>query len=435
MKKLKKVFAALICVAMCCAFAFAQSSKTSTSTSGLFDTDIDNFMDVTGWSSVQPENLFLMADVKGLGVAKQFEKLYVSAYFGGYFDEYSSEVTAGTADSTYQFHNYDFGLLFGFSNMAIKAYFSPSVTSSASGVSHVYVDSVRTVRTDDYAFEAGLQYGISTNLAGKPFDQSITIEYAPNVDYSYISQISGDATVTTELLTSVYSLNIGSNSSWKISEGNGFTNTAKLAFEGDFGIIPQTKSNSLETCTGDYEYNFELVPAWVTKYEKDWFKIAIKSYLSMQYYTAGGANYVTKDGVKQYTEVRVIDNNFGIVPQFDIGAQFQIAKPVVFNVGTSLDLPAFLWTNARTLTRNASGAVLGDAFDKKFYINSNQASSTIKFVSGFTFDIGKYVVVDTSYNILEQFNGFYWGPASSNFWETVNSILFTYMSIGVSVKF
>lgn len=438
MKTLKKLFVALTCVAAFSGAVFAQTSKTADSTSGLFGTDIDNFMDVTDWSSVQVDNLFLMADSEGIGLAKQFKNFYASAYFGGEFDEFesSNKESDGTTSSNFQFNKYNFGLLFGFSNMAIKAYFSPSVTSSASGESSETTTSTGSItKTDDYAFTAGLQYGISTNLAGKPFSQSIAIEYAPNIDHRYTSSISGDATVSTESLTSVYSLNIGSNTSWQIFSGENFTNTVKLDFIAELGIIPETKTNPLESRTGAYQHNFELVPAWITKYENDRFKFGAKGSFYMQYFTKADAKYVTEKGVKEYTSSQTVTNMFAIVPQIDIGAQFQIAKPVVFNVGTSFDLPALSWSVDHITARDSDGTVQSETFDKTFAMNSNGASSTIKFVSGFAVNIGQHVTVDASYNILSQFDGLRWNYAGTDLWANIGKIFFTNMTFGATLKF
>ncbi len=372
MKILKKVFLALTCAAVFSGAVFAQTSQTSDCTSELFDTDIDNFMSVTGWSTVQPDNLFLMADFDGIGAAKQFNNFYVGSYFGGVFGYLSSssisEVSSSPEKTEYTFNRSNLGLLFGFSNMAVKAYYSPKGTSySTEGKSSTSVVSADVTKSNDYAFTTGLQYGICMNLLDKPFNQAVAIEYSPEIkhEYKYTAATETEVETTTETLDSMHALNVISNSSWQIFSGENFTNTAELDFSASFGIIPKTKTSYEITNTGAYENNFHLTPAWITKYENDRFKFGIKGSLPMQFFKEADSNYTTTNGVKEYTGTRTSYTLFSIVPQIDLGAQFQIANSVTFNAGISLDLPVFLWSINRTESRNTTdGSVYSDIIEK-----------------------------------------------------------------------
>lgn len=115
--------------------AFAQQSMTDASTSGLFGTDVDDFMNVNEYHNVQPENLFPYLGYErtgngeiNIGAAHQFKKLYLGSWFGGTLNNWSSSTTfdkdgkPSIKNSTGTSTNKANGkLLFGINNMGILA--------------------------------------------------------------------------------------------------------------------------------------------------------------------------------------------------------------------------------------------------------------------------------------------------------------------------
>ncbi len=144
---------------------YAQTSQTYTTTSGLFRTDVDNFMNVTAWEAVDfsqtEKNTLIFADLNSssisFGYAKEFSSLYFGTYIGGALPRFT-EASYATTDyqvnviaygfsesttairtaldlGTYEFpsistdSNYlNASLLFGLSNLGIKlgAAYTPS---------------------------------------------------------------------------------------------------------------------------------------------------------------------------------------------------------------------------------------------------------------------------------------------------------------------
>ncbi len=449
MKLSKKLVLASLCASMTMGLAFGQTSKTSESTSGLFSTDIDNFMSVTGWSSVKASNAFIMADADGFGFAKQFKPFYMGLYLGGVFDALTStstktETSSDTAksnSSTYTFNDYTLKALFGFGNMAVSAYFSPNSGTSTSSSSSSSTTETKNVNKD-FNISTGLSFGMNTNLLGKAFDQTFSFDINPVTDYDYsYSKISSGATagtVTTENADSEYNILLTSDSSWELYSGKGLTNTAGLIAGTEFSIIPDKKDStttSTNISKGAYEYDIGFIPNWTTKYEVEGFKLGVKGSLGLMFNGNGEANTVTTGDTTVYTATRILKGSFVIYPMIEAGAQVKIAKPVTFNVGTSLDLPTLSWQTTKTLTRETdSGNVTQTVKSTTFAFNGNGADTSISFNSGFSVDVAKNVLVDFSYNILSQFDNFAWTPAGTDIWGTLNNLIFTSLEFGVSIR-
>ena len=84
---------------------YAQTSQTYTTTSGLFRTDVDNFMNVTAWEAVDfsqtEKNTLIFADLNSssisFGYAKEFSSLYFGTYIGGALPRFT-EASYATTD-------------------------------------------------------------------------------------------------------------------------------------------------------------------------------------------------------------------------------------------------------------------------------------------------------------------------------------------------
>jgi hypothetical protein len=93
MSQRKRVLITLFTIFVAAALPLsAQESNSSKATAGLFGTDVDDYLDVHGWSGVELEKYFGFAGyeglhrnlpVLGLGYARQFGGLYVGAYYTG----------------------------------------------------------------------------------------------------------------------------------------------------------------------------------------------------------------------------------------------------------------------------------------------------------------------------------------------------------------
>lgn len=424
MKMLKKVLVAAAAAVVMGGGTFAQTSMTSESTSGLFGNDIDDFMSVTGWSGVKPENAFFMAGYSdygyNLGFAKQFKPFYMGVKLDGKFKQ--ATITSGDSSSYNDVSNnsYSIATLFGFSNIGVKA----TVAVGNGGINDSKNGDTQT-KTENFTLLTGVEFGMNTTLKNKAFKPVASIALTSNVNKTYNKNGSNE----TKTDNSKYNLALGAGAEWDIYAKGAVTNTTALAFATNFNILPNETVTNIKTY-GAYDWGFVLTPAWTTKYEVEKFKFGVNVTMPINFNFSGTADYVKSDGTKAYVD-RTLTNTIEMSPSCNVGASIQIAKPVAFNVGTTIDVPYLQW--AFVTTKNRDGNETSTVKANTFKFNSNDAGNTVKFTSGFAFNCGKNVMVDTSYAILSQFDGFKWSPAG-DFWGTVNKLIFAQLKAQVTVK-
>lgn len=426
MKMLKKVLVAAAAAVVMGGGTFAQTSMTSESTSGLFGNDIDDFMSVTGWSGVKPGNAFFMAGYSdygyNLGFAKQFKPFYMGVKLDGKFKQ--ATITSGDSSSYNDVSNnsYSIATLFGFSNIGVKA----TVAVDNGGINDIKNGDTQA-KTENFTLLTGVEFGMNTTLKNKAFKPVASIALTSNVNKTYNKNGSNE----TKTDNSKYKLALGAGAEWDIYAKGAVTNTTALAFATNFNILPNETETNIKTY-GAYDWGFVLTPAWTTKYEVEKFKFGVNVTMPINFNFSGTADYVKSDGTKAYVD-RTLTNTIEMSPSCNVGASIQIAKPVAFNVGTTIDVPHLQWAFVTTKNRDGSGNETSTVKANTFKFNSNDAGNTVKFTSGFAFNCGKNVMVDTSYAILSQFDGFKWSPAG-DFWGTVNKLIFAQLKAQVTVK-
>ncbi len=268
---------------------------------------------------------------------------------------------------------------------------------------------------------------MNTTLKNKAFKPVASIALTSNVNKTYNKNGSNE----TKTDNSKYNLALGAGAEWDIYAKGAVTNTTALAFATNFNILPNETETNIKTY-GAYDWGFVLTPAWTTKYEVEKFKFGVNVTMPINFNFSGTADYVKSDGTKAYVD-RTLTNTIEMSPSCNVGASIQIAKPVAFNVGTTIDVPHLQWAFVTTKNRDGSGNETSTVKANTFKFNSNDAGNTVKFTSGFAFNCGKNVMVDTSYAILSQFDGFKWSPAG-DFWGTVNKLIFAQLKAQVTVK-
>lgn len=437
MKMLKKVLVAAVAAVVMGGGTFAQTSKkiesnfketsmsmTSKSTSELFGNDIDDFMSVTGWSGVKPENAFFMAGYSGygynLGFAKQFKPFYMGVKLDGKFKK--ATITSGDNSSYNDVsdNSYSVSTLFGFSNIGVKA----TVEVQEGGINDVKDGDTQ----EKFILLTGVEFGMNTTLKNKAFKPVASIKLTSDVNKSYTKATE------TKKDNSKYDLALGAGAEWDIYSKGAVTNTTALAFATNFNILPNETATNTKTY-GAYDWGFVLTPAWTTKYEVEKFKFGVNVTMPITFNFRGDADYTEGNGTKLYGD-RTLTNTIKMEPECKVGASIQIAKPVAFNVGTTIDVPYLQWDFVTIKHRyaNSSNEISTATKANKFTFNENDAGNTVKFSSGFAFNCGKNVMVDTSYNILNQFNGFKWNGKGYDFWSTVNNLIFAELKAQVTVK-
>ena len=406
---------------------------TSESTSGLFGNDIDDFMSVTGWSGVKPENAFFMAGYSdygyNLGFAKQFKPFYMGVKLGGWFKD--ATITSGDNSSYNDVsdNSYSIATLFGFSNIGVKA----TVAVGNGGIKDVK-NGDNQDKTENFVLLTGVEVGMNTTLKNKAFKPVASIALTSNVNKTYNKNGSNEKKTD----HSNYNLALGAGAEWDIYAKGAVTNTTALAFATNFNILPNETETNIKTY-GVYDWGFVLTPAWTTKYEVEKFKFGVNVTMPINFNFSGTADYVKSDGTKVYVD-RTLTNTIEMIPNCNVGASIQIAKPVAFNVGATITVPTMSWEFKTTKIRDSNGNETSTVKANTFKFNSNKldangnSNPVFKFSSGFAFNCGKNVMVDTSYAILSQFDGFQWNGKGNDFWATVNNLIFAQLKAQVTVK-
>lgn len=410
---------------------------TSKSTKGLFGNDIDDFMSVTGWSGVKPENAFFMAGYSdygyNLGFAKQFKPFYMGVKLDGKFK--NATITSGdnsSYDDTDTYNSYSIATLFGFSNIGVKA----TVGVGGKGIKDSK-NGDNQEKTENFVLITGVEFGMNTTLKNKAFKPVASIALTSNVDKFYLK--TGSTETKTD--NSKYNLALGAGAEWDIYAKGAVTNTTALNFATNFNILPNETATNTKTY-GKYDWGFVLTPAWTTKYEVEKFKFGVNVKMPITFNFNGTPDYLEVNGSKTYPLLirnRTFTNTIAMDPNCNVGASIQIAKPVAFNVGAAITVPTMSWEFKTTKNRDSNGNETSTVKANTFKFNSNSTkpdgttNPVFKFSSGFAFNCGKNVMVDTSYAILSQFDGFKWAPAG-DFWTTVNNLIFAELKAQVTVK-
>lgn len=419
MISLKKVIVAAA-VATLSFGLFAQISKTKVATAGLFDTDVDNFVSVTEWSTVKPEKFFgyfgMDDGYYNVGFAKQFEKFYWGTYYDGDIGSsskktYDAKTTPDT--ETTNWGNLRFVNLFGFGNIGVNATILLSGSKSVSDDKDAKV----TTTTDTTSFYGRVNAGLNNYALGKFNTKPYAyIKFDTNYYGSQLKEVTHQDTEDNR--TKMFGL--GAGAEVILSE----TETTKQSAGVEFGFTNFTPYDS-DRANKKIEISLPLS-----------YKVTYKASdkLSLGFLAAANTTYSTSENSKAKTK----NENFDFTPFVSAGVTYDTQKKVILNAGVSFDVPSY--SNTKTDT------------DGKVDTTSSWDGSdgNLTYSSGFNWVPTKNISVDCSYEILQHLfgnesttqsnttgdmNSNLKEGDSKNFWETVNGVLVHNVGFIVSVKF
>lgn len=430
--------------------AFAQQSMTDASTSGLFGTDVDDFMNVNEYHNVQPKNLFAYLGYErtgngeiNIGAAHQFKKLYLGSWFGGTLNNWSSSTTFDkdgkpTIDNKTTTTNRVNGkLLFGINNMGILAdvSFQPRAGNK-------YKKDPATKEEDihnNFVLDTNLKFGM--NIDGKNdrvYKNWVTLGFVSDVNKE---EKTTDGKVMTPLdkkETSKYTIKVGA--------GTYFDYLKKDALTYGFGIglntgwdINVKRTEEKKTNHGEFEGRMNFDPNWTVTYEpSSRFAFKTKIGLNGDIKFNTGKDYTDNDGTKTYDTSRAYKTGLEFSPSLALGATYQVVpEKFSFNAGMEFKTPKFGWEFTKTDTRNASsGSVDSSAFGVAYTFTSS--TGKIDTHSGFTWMPTKNVTVDANWNLLsnlfDNFKSKLDEGSTTSIWNTANKIFVHNFGFLVSVK-
>lgn len=430
--------------------AFAQQSMTDVSTSGLFGTDVDDFMNVNEYHNVQPENIFAYLGYErtgngeiNIGAAHQFKKLYLGSWFGGTLNNWSSSTTFDkdgkpTIDNKTTTSNKVNGkLLFGINNMGILAdvSFQPRAGNKYEKNSAAKTEDIHNT----FVLNTNLKFGM--NIDGKNdkvYKNWVTLGLVSDVNKEEKTTDGKVVIPSDKKETSKYTIKLGA--------GTYFDYLKKDALTYGFGIglntgwdINVKRTEEKKTDHGEFEGRMNFDPNWTVTYEpSSRFAFKTKIGLNGDIKFNTGKDYTDNDGTKTYEASRAYTTGLEFSPSLALGATYQVVpEKFSFNAGMEFKTPKFGWDFTKTDTRNtSSGSVDSSAFGVAYTFTSS--TGKIDTHSGFTWMPTKNVTVDANWNLLsnlfDNFKSKLDEGSTTSIWNTANKIFVHNFGFLVSVK-
>lgn len=424
------------------------TSFTNKTTSGIFGSDVDDYISVKDYVNVAPEKFFGFAgynynDSNGFnfGFAKQLKKVYLGWYFGGQLDgfymqnKFSDASDANKVDYTYNANasnTYTGSLLLGFEKFSIKASLLYNPVNGVGSVSSV-TDSDNnktTVNKDTYDIYADLQFAFPGKL--KPhfeagLDSWVAKYYSNTEGYAdksfYDLYLRGGITkdLKSEDETFEHSFDFDLDTRWRITPV--VQNQNKDGSDENFGA-----ANNLIQFTAAYNASLAATDR-LSLGAKVSVPFGIGMVWDQEYTKAIGGDKVYASARKFYTDL-------GFEPKIDLGVVFAIAKEKVnFNCGTSITVGKLGWNFVGTQNRADTSKSSIDSTDTTVKFGFDSSAFSTSWTAGFTAFFGEKVTLDASYNILENLNNNSVDYTSnSDIWETAQKIFVHKLEFLVTVK-
>ena len=406
MKEFKKLILAAVITALGFGL-FAQSSKTNVATNELFTTDVDNFMNVNEWSTVNPEHAFLYFGMPALGgsynigFAKNMKGTYWGSYFSGQFGTLSivdnddtKTKTTTDGNTTFTFNN-----LFGFNGMGLLVAFDYRANNSTK----TNTDGDKTY-TDSRYYNFGALLGLGDKeWKGKNVKPYVGASFTINP-----GNASKTDNGTTETDARDWQLNVRAGADIELSKSENLTQTliAELNF---YTRNPMDKD--------DHKNKTSQVSIPLT------YKAVITATDKLAFGLKADLNSRLQFG-QDASEWDVL--NIYVTPALAAGVTFDTQKKVIFNGGVKFTVPYFSYA------KPYNGA------EKQSRVYWSGTDGSITYTSGLCIKPTSNLTIDCSWNLLQdlftnttsQLN-----DGASNFWYTVNQVLVHNITFEISYKF
>lgn len=438
---MKKTLIAVLAAALVGNLAFAQVSRTSESTAGLFGNDTDSFMSVNDWQDVKPENLFATMyydnSALSLGVAHNFEKFYLGVFGYGIMPELTSEkATASgttTTTNTSETHVRNFGIktLFGLSDLGgIKLSFDYTNNDENKTVS---INDKKT-GNKNYDMDIRASYGFNSEWKGKNITPNFELYYVTETDKTFDS--SADPQVTSDASVSFVGLSAGTGI--ELPKKRFAEQNVGLKLDTAFVVLPKENANLTSYGLGTYvkqngagAFGMTFTPDYTATFTpSEKMKVKVNAGLPVSFTAINGPSSVTVGGVEVSIDG---DDRFkgtvtGFAPTLSAAMVYDLKESFQLNAGASFELGSLSITTAK-----------GSGVDET-YTEFTDTNKPVTFSSGFAWKpVGGKVVVDCSYAILADLFGnnltTNLSTGTTSIWNNLNRILVHNVTIGLSGKF
>ncbi len=449
---MKKLVLTSLLICSIIGFGFAEepyfaTSKLNESTKSLFNNDVDNSVDLKGWQSVNPANLFTFVGYENgdidLGVAHTFGTIYTGFYFNGVLiptsqtDKTNNEGSDPTKQVTKNAHQYNFAALVGINKLSFRFGFNYDGDTCSNIKDGPYTKKYNVgLRFDagipafllgwDTFYSAGVILDLGTNKGSTKADKAATNYTITNNGTSVISIL---AAADFEKAAS-FTQNIDLDLRYDIST---FAKKPTITYNGgtETVTIQEGAKDNLLTVTPSYTLTVPASDMFTFKLRAD-LPMAFGSSNGFKARKVGSANKVYND----YDAVSTFELN----PELKAAVKLNIKPQLSFNAGVGFALPSFESTTTKSKTCNADNGTVTNT-NKSSTSIWTEADGACSFSSGLTWTPAKDFNIDFTYQILSGI--FSSGNFDSNLstssyysiWETLNDIFVHNVSIQVSFKF
>lgn len=416
-------------------------SNTRKSTVGLYYTDVDNFMSVTRWNTVNPKTFYGYVgyeDELSVGFAKRFKDFYIGTSFVGQLDGLTSTTKNNDGDKTTttvtsEKKDFNAAALFGFGNMAFKA---TAAWNNADITNTKNVDG-DVIKNEIFNLNINLENGFVTKLDDKPLEMSFLL----GLDSSVNKKV--DETADSKTDNSTYTINVGSSALWTFDTKEKYTQEGLLHLYTSWAIpsVVQENAGMKVKYFGQYNNQIALMPEYrITFNPTERLSMKFGALLPFTFAFKGDADYAEMDGNKSYNTARNETVYVDITPAISLGMVYQVLpEKVNFNMGINFNTPSLSWNTDIIKTRTDATSKDVDATSTTTVYNYNDYTAGVNFGSGFTVQLAKTVTFDCYWNILSNLFGTDFRSdlteGSTNFWNTVNKIFVHNIGFSISAKF
>ena len=478
MKLSKKTLVTVFLLTVCFATVFAQTlpklpkspepmrispkSMTNESTKELFGTDVDDYLDVNGWSNVKPEKVFGFLsygkdgnDKLNFGLAGPVAgKFYLSGFFGGQLNSWTSKKETEqkgknknkTTTTTTSENTASGSLLFGFDNIGIMGSFTYKPGPSADNNTTIdTLNKTKTIKNKfdlEVALKAGMNIKGSNDMLFKTFAElALTSNVNKTRDEYTGSPKWYDITNKNE-----HTLQLNGGVGFDFAHNGPVTQGASFALNTAWKIYPTVTENNTQTkdaekVYGKLEDTITLDPAWQLTYEPEESKVALKVRAGLPITFKFKNQYNYKDTITggsssiAYNTARVHTTGIGFRPEASIGLTYAPVSKFRFNLGAKFNVPTFGWAIKTTKHRNGSdGKLIADGIDKTITWQFNSEDGKIELGTGFTWLITQNITFDAHWNLSNVLNNFRIDFSAGNIWDKLGQFIGNDIGFLLSVK-
>ncbi|MDD7417170.1 MAG: hypothetical protein SPI86_05895 [Treponemataceae bacterium] len=486
MKNLKKVFALLLATSLV-SLVFAQVSIPASPVSLTNVSEVEDFMDVNSFNSLDFEKVFFYAgwsdviddgtadNLFNFGVATNFNKLYAAFFYAGnYFGVETSSSTEDsqiTKESIANANNtpLTFAALFGINNLGIKATILHDPVSSADSQNNTQ-NETQTVKSKSHSAEYELfpivEVGYSIETEKVTISPRANFGYDIYTDHTkgkYESWMKLNDTTSATTNAKSYSKNntdyitTGIGSTFELPEKGAWAHSfdADLQFDAKVknykvysytntvtsGDTNSTQITETETIRN---YGAENTTSFTGAWNADFVasdnvtmsfgaSIPVSFIFNNPNYSGSTTTKTTVNGTENVVSSSTSTNQditftTEIIPELNMSIMYNPIEKLGLYAGADIHVPGLVITSTTTTSGRKT-------VDTEFGNNADSFGN-VTWASGLRLDVSKKVSFDCSYTILQDlFTNF-----SSNityptdFWEGVGKVVFHDFSFLVTVK-